>query len=173
MSEAEKPITLTINRAPDTPIDSTMADAREATRQARAKLTDAVAEQKAESATPEVSDKVPYEPDEDLESVEVKLPNGLLVEYGPPRNISLTMRVIKLLGESAESGVTAGIYRILLSIRTIDGVPAAPITSTIDAEKLANRIGDAGIDILTMVHHTHWKPLRLTALPVVKKNQRK
>ena len=172
----DRPVSITINRNPDAapaPTDSTLADARQATRDARARLSETVEQQKAAPAVPDAPELPPYEPDEDLESVEVQLPNGLLVEFGPPRDVSLTMRIIKILGDNASSDLIGGVYRILLSVRSVNGKPVTPITNSIEAEKLANQLGDAGIDILVMVSKTHWKPIRLSQLPVIKKNQRK
>lgn len=172
MSDGEKPITLTINRNPETPAaptDSTLSDAREATRAARAALAETVNEQKSAPAPAPAAQE--HEVDEDLESVEVQLPNGLVVEFGPPSGISLTMKIIKLLGDAPD--IATSVYRILLCVRSVNGKPVTPITNTIEAEKLANQLGDVGIDILAMVSKAHWKPIRLAQLPVIKKNQRK
>ena len=162
--------TLTIDRNPSTiPVDTAMQDAREATRAAREKLEQV---QAAPPIKQTPAEQPPHEPIEDVESVEVQLPNGMVVEFGPPRDISLTMRVIKLLGDDAGS-MQGMIYQLLLSIRSINGTPVPPITNTIEGEKLANKIGDAGIDILLGVKNEYWKPIRVSQLPILKKNLRK
>jgi hypothetical protein len=170
--------TITVNRNPAEPVaapkSTVLLDAQEASRKAREALqantnqTRASDEEKAQEGLPET----PHEPIEDVESVEVQLPNGLLIEFGPPKNISLNMKIIKILGDNAASMLVSGLYRILLSVRSVNGKQVPPINNTIDAEKLANQIGDDGIDILSLVSSKHWKPLKLDQLPVIKKNLR-
>jgi hypothetical protein len=162
-------LTVKIDRNPEAPKKPDMLKAREENQRLRE-----LAEERQRFDVPAIDGPAEMpEPEEDLESVEVQLPNGLVVEFGPPSDVSLTMRIIRVLGDSASSPVASAVYRILFSIRTVNGTAVTPITNSIEAEKLANKIGDGGIDILSMVMNTYWKPLRMNQLPVLKKNQRK
>lgn len=109
---------------------------------------------------------------EDLESVELQLPNGAVVEFGPPPGISLQMRLARMLGSENANLVAQGLYRILMCVRSINGQKVPAITTKLEAERVANLVGDNGIDILSITYHTYWPPPKVNDLPVVKKNQR-
>jgi hypothetical protein len=110
-------------------------------------------------------------PREDIESIELTLPDGTEVEYGPPRGVSLTLRMIDMLGDDAGERLTA-VARTLLCIRKLNGKPPPPVANKIDVQKFANMLGDDAIDILYLLHMRHWRPLMVGDLPAIKKNLR-
>jgi hypothetical protein len=109
---------------------------------------------------------------EPLESIELQLPNGLEVEYGPPSGISITMKLIRMFGDSGWTTPRGTLYRVLMGVRRINGEAVNPINSIIDGEKLANRIGDEGMEILIRVQSQYWRPTPQVDMLVVKKNPR-
>lgn len=175
-------ISVTVDRNPQTPEKASLLEARQ-NNEKMAQDLDAVRNKARDSLsnTPVAGQdarnneraELPEEPEENLESIDVELPNGMIVNFGPPSDISLTMRIIRLIGDQAAEALTNRVYRILLSVRSVDGVPVTPITNTIEADKLANRLGDAGLDVLSIVMLTYWKAARAKDLKILKKNQRK
>lgn len=161
-------LTVTVDRNPKAAPEDNLA---EQIRSKRAEVHAKYDEIEAIKAPPPVDDTI--EPVEDLDSVELDLPNGMRVEFGPPSGISLSMRIIRLLGEQSSNSLAVGILRILMCVRSINGAPVAPITTQIDADKMANRIGDDGIDILSTVYAQYWKPVRQNDLKLIKKNLRR
>ena len=138
----------------------------------RAKLHQKFEEREAVEKAEPVTLEAPEAPDENLESIEAELPDGSIVEFGPPSGISLSMKIIRILGERAANEVEANILRVLMCVRSIDGVKQSSITTQIDAEKLANKIGDDGLQILAALYRLNWKPVTTKDLKVVKKNLR-
>lgn len=115
---------------------------------------------------------------EDVESVEIAIPpcvshTGMVVLFGPPKGMSLTMRVLQMFGTREASAQSVGVMRVLLCIQQIDGADVKPITNLIEATALANRIGDDAIDLLSLTYRQYWRPLQLAQLPVLKKNLRR
>ncbi|HEV3024371.1 MAG TPA: hypothetical protein VGX76_17970 [Pirellulales bacterium] len=113
----------------------------------------------------------PAPPREPVDSIELTLPNGRAVVYGPPADVALTFRIIDICGDDAGASKVA-IVRSLLCIRQIDGKPVGPLANMIDVQKLANMVGDDGLDVLYLLHNTTWPPLTIRDLPAVKKNMR-
>ena len=173
---------ITINRSPDAPRAAPKLNPARQANEAlgeqvrrrrkqiheQARVDAAVAEQ-AEEAAKEVK---PPEPREDIDSVEVTLRNGLTVEYGPPTGISLLDRIARFYGGRDPSVSEFRLTRILMGVRTVNGKVVAPVSNEIERTKLANRIGDEGIDLLFYYDRTYWPPLRQAELPSVKKRLR-
>ncbi len=173
---------ITINRNPDEPRQGPKPDPAREANQARAEAVRkrrkeihdqarrdaAVAEQQQEAA--QEAELAP--PREDIDSIEVTLRNGLTVEYGPPTGISLLDRIARFYGGRDPSVSEFRLTRVLMGIRKIDGKDVAPLTNEIERTKLANRIGDEGIDLLFYFDRLHWPPLRQSELPVAKKKFR-
>jgi hypothetical protein len=114
----------------------------------------------------------PATPREDVETIEVELPNGLHVVFGPPQDVSLTVRIATQFPETAGNQALDSIVRVAMSIRSINGDPPPAIGNMVDVQKLANRIGDRGLDVLAYCQAVYWPPLTLGNLPAVKKNLR-
>ncbi len=115
---------------------------------------------------------VPVE-DQNLDSVELDMPNGLKVLLGPPPNVSLTMRVLQYYGDQQSWALAdEGVTRALMCVREIDGKPYPAVTNPVDRQMLGNKLGDDGIAICVLTHRRYFPLLRLTELPVIKKNQR-
>lgn len=116
--------------------------------------------------------------DENLESVEVGIPpnpfqpKGATVLFGPPAGVSMTMRILQLLGTRQVNQNTIGVLKVLLSVRRIDDWQAPAITNLMDAQRMANKIGDTALDILSMTYVQCWPTIQIDQLPILKKNQR-
>ncbi len=134
--------------------------------QSAARVRAAAAEAEAEAA-----EAAAAPPIEDIESVEVRLPNGSVVLFGPPATPA-SIRVAQMLGPQA-SGLTISIATVLLYIQAIDDVPVRQIGNfQVDGQALLNRIGDDGLDLLSAVSQECWPGISRSALPIIKKNRR-
>jgi len=109
-------------------------------------------------------------PREDVESVEVKLTDGRKVLFGPPKGISLTMRIAMHFPEA--SAVIDRLARVLMSIQEIDGKKPISISNMVDLTRLANEVGDTGIDELNFWLQRYWGNIQLSDTQVLKKNLR-
>ena len=116
--------------------------------------------------------EAPRPPREDLASVEVSLPNGMVVEIGPTPGVALTMRLLHYYGANEFSMADEAITRALMCVRAIDGDPYPTITSPMDRDRLGHRLGDEGIAVVVTTYRTYWPPLVLSELPVLKKTPR-
>ena len=114
----------------------------------------------------------PEKPREDVDSVEVKLPNGLVVEFGPPAGVALTFKLAQILGDMVANPGANMAMRILMCVRKIEGIPVAMPQNMVEAQGLANRISDDGLDHLASVYMTYWPNLTVKDLGVLKKNLR-
>lgn len=133
---------------------------------------DLASQQIADAQTDDTDSVAPPEPREDVSSIELELPNGMTVIFGPPEGVSMSMRVLRLLGTDAENRIMVQIYRVLMCVREINGVDVPTITNRLDVDKLANRIGDQALDILSSAYRKYWPPLTVGDLPEIKKNLR-
>lgn len=109
---------------------------------------------------------------EDLETIEFTAPNGLLIEYGPRHDISLTDRIARLYSGRDPTVSEFRLTRILMGIRSLNGSPPATIVDEISRTKLANQVGDEVIDLLMYYDRIHWPPLQQSELPVLRKKLR-
>ena len=125
------------------------------------------------ATAPTAAPELPYVPPEDLDSIELTLPNGTAVVFGPPRGVSLTVRLANFYGPVPYGSLDYGLTRMAMCIRTLNGEPPEPaIVNTIARDLHLNRLGDDGIDILNHYLNTLWPPLSRQALPALKKNLR-
>jgi hypothetical protein len=108
---------------------------------------------------------------EDLSTIDVELPDGRVVHFGPPEGIALQLRIAALLGDKLTS-YTAHIMRTLMCVRAIEGKVMTPIANGVDAQRVANLIGEDGVDLLGLALQTYWPPMTPADLKVVKKNLR-
>ena len=86
-------------------------------------------------------------PREDIETIELKLPDGRDVVFGPPAGVSLTARVAILMAGQPPSDALDLIARCCISVRSIDGQRPPAITSRVDVQKVANLLGDNSLDV--------------------------
>lgn len=114
----------------------------------------------------------PPPPRENIESIEFTAPNGMLIVYGPPTGISLVDRIARLYPGRDTSMAEFRLTRILMGVRSIDGVQMQPIVDEIGRTALANRLGDENIDLLMYYDRTHFPALRQAEVPQIKKNLR-
>lgn len=173
---------LTVNRdnAPD-PTSGKLAGARAAkdknAEAIRSRRSEIHQRHKAEAAGQEAeAEKKPADeplpPREDIDTIEVTIRNGLTITYGPPSGISLTDRLTRFYGDRDPTVAQHRLARILMCVQEINGKAVPAIADEIDRTKLANRIGDEGIDLLMYYDRLYWPPLRQAELPQVKKNLR-
>ena len=113
----------------------------------------------------------PVPPREDLESIEFTLPNGMDVVFGPPKGVSLTYRIISMMGGVDTGLAHQRVLRALLCVRMLSAIPVS-VNNEIEANALANKIGDQGMELLNYYLNEYWPPLRKAELPLLKKNQR-
>lgn len=178
---------ITINRSPpdpDKPGKMTKANAdnkvvAEQIRQRRAQIHTQAKTDAANMADVPQEDQPAAPERENIESIEIPLRDGRVVEYGPPNNISLSDRIARLYSARpvVEGGPDPGITeyrltRILMGVRAIDGKSTRSIVNLVDRTHLANRLGDEAIDLLLLFDREYWPPLQISELPVVKKNLR-
>lgn len=114
----------------------------------------------------------PAAPREDVESVELQMPDGRKVLFGPPPGISLMLRVSQILGPAVQDLMLNGLTRTLLCIREVDGKSPAPLRTAMDVQKAALRWGDPGLNYLMTVYAKYWPAVSVDDLPVLKKNLR-
>jgi hypothetical protein len=107
---------------------------------------------------------------EALASVELTLPNGMVVLYGPRPGVSITMRLVHMFGDADWTNPTASLFRVLMSVQELNG-KSVNVTSRIEGEKLANLLGDSGIDTLFRAQAKYFKSPDQIDLLVIKKNQ--
>lgn len=93
---------------------------------------------------------------ESPDSVLLEMPNGKIVEFGPARGASATVRLIRLFGDAGWTSQTAILYRVLMSVRMIDNVAVKPIKTREDGERLIEQIGDDGIEVLFKAQQRFW-----------------
>lgn len=108
---------------------------------------------------------------EDVETVELKLPDGRMVLFGPPSGVATQLKVASLLGADLNP-YTSHLMRSLLSVRQIDGKPVPAIGNRVDAHRVANMVGEDGVELLGVALNTYWPPVSIADLAVVKKNLR-
>lgn len=113
-----------------------------------------------------------YKPHEDLESIEVQLPDGRNVVIGPPPGVSLTMRNAMMFGPETPNRLLSSMVRLMHCIRSIDGKSVPTINNLVDAQALANALGDTAIDLLFGVLADYWPALSQKDLVIVKKSAR-
>jgi hypothetical protein len=106
---------------------------------------------------------------ENVDTVEFTAPNGMTIVYGPRSDISTIDRVSRIYAGRDTSRSEYLLTRILLGIRSIDGVTPFTIVDEITRTKLANQVGDVIIDLLIYYDREYWPPLLTTELPLIKK----
>ena len=139
-------------------------DAHRASMHDRADFQSDVDEDEAQEAATIVEE---YEP---IETLELVMPNGMKILYGPPKGISLSMRLIRMFGDANWTSPTGTYFRVLMCVQQIDGEHIKPIGSRIDGEKLANRLGDQTMEYLMQIHARYWATNSQVDLLVVKKH---
>lgn len=111
-------------------------------------------------------------PREDVAAVVIALPDGREVEFGPPAGISLTMRLMTGFPQVPMTQANEIWLKTLMSVRAIDGVAARTVGNIVDAQKLANDIGDGALALLTEAYLRFWPPPRREDLKVIQKKMR-
>lgn len=113
-----------------------------------------------------------HEAQEDIETIEVELPNGHVVVFGPPSGISMTMRIALMFGAENPNRLTTTMMRTLFCVRSVDGRSVSPISNTVEAQALANILGDDGCDLLFDLLMATWPPPTTKSLKIIRKSAR-
>lgn len=115
--------------------------------------------------------ETPPEPVVDYDSIEIGLPDGRVVLFGPPTGVATQLRVASLLGPRLNN-YTSSLMRTLMSVREVSGVKIPPVDSDVAAQKVANLLGEQGVDLLQLALEKYWPPAKVSDLTVLKKNLR-
>lgn len=113
----------------------------------------------------------PTAPREHVESVVVQTPVGE-IEFGPPSGVSLTMRIAVMMGEANPNRLQSSVLRVLMSVRSVDGQRVTPINTMVEAQYLANQLGDSVLDYLFGLTAEYWPPPGPSDLQVIRKSKR-
>lgn len=107
---------------------------------------------------------------EDVESVDIQLPDGRVVTMGPPPvpAIFITSQAYPEDKDAQRQMLARG----LLYIRAIDAKPIVRPVDPVQFQMLANEIGDVGLDHVVACWQRFWKPAGPSDLLVLKKNLR-
>ena len=153
--------------------------AREAARPAAVTEQHRKIQERARAATAQDTAAEPTEdaadgaaPREDVESIELEMPNGATILFGPPPGVALQMRVASILGNDL-SAYTAQVVRSMLCVRQINGRNAPQISNMVDVQKVMNMIGgEDAVDLTCLALTQYWPPATVKDLRVIKKNLR-
>lgn len=122
-----------------------------------------------ETGTAPVDDPESIPPHEDIEHIEVDLPSGKHVVYGPRPGSNLSWDVAAMMGDESSNMMLSGVVKVVLCIRSIDGKAYQKPGDMILAKKIANLFDERDLDTLFALHNQTWAPLRRSQLPTVKK----
>ena len=113
------------------------------------------------------------EPIEDVDSVVLRLPNGVEIEYGPTPGESHAFQLARMFqGRASGALIAQNVVEHLLNIRMIDGEKVEPPKTLAEAHELMNRVGDWGFQHLQFAHQKFWPAVNDDRLAVLKKNVR-
>jgi hypothetical protein len=102
-------------------------------------------------------------------SVTVQVPGGPLVEMGPPSGGTMR-RAIKLMEDMESNSVLMlGHIKAMLYVRSVDGVAVGALNNKTDLQRLGDKLGDRGEEIVMVAYGTYWPSFTEDSLPVVKK----
>lgn len=105
------------------------------------------------------------------ERIDLQLPNGKVVEMGPPKTgtMLLLARLVGSISPERTDPILLSFLKALFYVRKIDGKDIAIPQDVVSVQALANDLGDAGEDIILGAYATYWPPLSEKSLPVVRK----
>jgi hypothetical protein len=102
----------------------------------------------------------------DYDTIDLELPNGTVVTYGPVRGIGTALIVAQIVGTRAAAMLAPQTVEILLNIRAVDGVPIK-IENWVQAQALLNKLENPGLEHIMVAHNRYWPPVRLDDLKVL------
>lgn len=106
---------------------------------------------------------------EEVEELELELPDGRTVVMAPPPAGQLFYKIAQVLQGDYNSAIMQATLRMFMHIRSIDGRALPAISSAVDLVKQMNEFGEATLDLLTYVTQTNWPPFTVGDLKIVKK----
>lgn len=118
------------------------------------------------AARKENKDRAP----EIVDSIMLELPNGRKVEMQQPK-VATAFALSRIVGNN-EGSISIVYLKALMYIARLDGEQVLPLSNMIDAQQLANKLGDDGFDIILTAYSTYWPTVLPENLPVIKKNLR-
>lgn len=136
--------------------DEELAARRERTKKLRERAKEEAQAGEFAGQEPEVEEEEeaePAEPREEIEYVELKLPRGQVVQFGPPTDVALAVKIMRF--GTFRSTYEETVTRILMCLRTIDG-RRVEIKDTISRDKILNEIGDSGFEDLVKAYAQFW-----------------
>ena len=157
------------NRLPDEQVQALRARRAALREKARA---EAVSGQFAGAEPQDGAEDVTVPPREDVAAVIIALPDGREVEFGPPAGVSLTMRLMTGFAQMPMTAANEVWLKTLMCVRTINGGAVRAVGNIVDAQKLANDIGDEALALLTEAYLQFWPPPRRADLKVIQKKMR-
>ena len=137
----------------------------------RAKHAEIIGKNQTAKAAAEAAPEDPIILREDVAEIELELPNGMVVTMAPPATGSLVYKQAAILGGDV-GGIMGAIVRSLLFVRKIDGDDPPPLNSRIDSMQFMDKLGEAGVDLVTSACQMTWPPMTLGDLKIVKKTLR-
>ena len=94
--------------------------------------------------------------------------NGLRILYGPPQE-NLSLIVAGILGvEDSRHFVKQMIARTAVCVQQVDGKPYKLPTTWVQCSRIANILGETGVDELMLLHDKYWPTIKKEDLPNVR-----
>lgn len=150
------------------------ADNTEQRRAIKASHEETLRRNQAEKNRPAPADEPLPKPPEDVQSIQIELPDGRTVDLERPPAGTLNLRIALIAGNGPEtmSGMFLSIARAMAHITHIDGEPAPVLDSKVELIKLQNLLGEDGVDAVTIAVNETWPPMQRSQLKIVKKTLR-
>lgn len=100
---------------------------------------------------------------------EIQLPDGRVVVMAPPGG-GIMRKIATMLGNGETNvGLMLGWLKAILYVRTIDGSPVQSVNTVVDAQRVADILGDIGEDCIMMAYQEYWPPVSIEDLQTIKK----
>ena len=103
------------------------------------------------------------------QEIELMLPGNLRVTMGQP-DISTTFLISRILGPDSVNAMSTIYLKALMYVKSLNGEKVNRPTSMGEAQALANKLSDPGMDIIVTALAKYWPPITIDQLPVVKKS---
>lgn len=123
----------------------------------------------ADGTGPSMEGASPALPRENVDCIEVDLPNGMHVVYGPRTGTNLSWDTAEILGDDTRNPLLTSLTKVSLCVRSIDGRDFKKPGNKIEARKIANILGEESVDALYLIHDEVWPNVTKKDLPTIKK----
>ena len=103
------------------------------------------------------------------DTVRFQIPDGPVVEMGPPSGGTMR-RAIKLMEDMESNSVLMlGHIKAMLYVRTVNGEAVGALSNKVDLQRLGDKLGDRGEELVMVAYGTYWPSFTEESLPVIKK----